>query len=255
MFRKSNTQYYIELALKSQPKHVVFFHISIYHTGYMNFLLVNKPEGWTSFDAVAYIRKHADTAALRTDSKQKRVKVGHAGTLDPFATGLLIIGVGREATKQLDRCKEMPKTYRAVIMLGKTSTTQDKTGVITENTVADAQIPDKDRITEVLHSMTGMQMQTPPMFSAKKINGQRLYTLARKGIEIERKPNQIEIMNIHLLEYNWPLLTVEVECSAGTYIRTLAQDIGQKLGTGAYCQELTRTRIGPYSLSNAINLT
>ena len=221
----------------------------------MDFLLVNKPAGWTSFDAVAYVRKHADTASLRTDSKQKRVRVGHAGTLDPFATGLLIIGVGREATKQLDQCKAMPKTYQAVIMLGKTSTTQDKTGVITENTITDTQIPDKDKITEVLQSMTCIQMQTHPMFSAKKRNGQRLYTLARKGIEVERKPNQVEITGIHLLEYSWPLLTIEVECSAGTYIRTLAQDIGEKLGTGAYCQELTRTRIGPYSLSNAINLT
>ena len=214
----------------------------------MNFLLINKPEGWTSFDVVAYTRRqyrieHPD---------EKKIKVGHAGTLDPFATGLLILGVGREATKHLDDFKNMFKTYIATIKLGEISDTYDKTGQITitnhQETIT------KEQIITVLDTFKGKQLQIPPMFSAKKINGQRLYALARKGIEVERKPNEIEIYEIKLLEYAWPILKIEVQCSAGTYIRTLAHEIGQKLKTGAYCQELVRTQIGEYLLSNATTI-
>lgn len=212
-----------------------------------DFLLINKPEGWTSFDVVGFARKQ-----LRPKYPEiKKLKVGHAGTLDPFATGLLIIGVGREATKKLDEFKALPKTYVATIRLGATSDTYDKTGRIQQipNTIP----PTAKQIEEKIKSFTGKQKQIPPMFSAKKINGQRLYELARQGIEVERKANEIEIYQIKVLDYSWPLLQIEVQCSAGTYIRSLANDIGAKLGTGAYCEELVRTKIGQHSLADAVS--
>lgn len=216
----------------------------------MSFLLINKPVGWTSFDVVAYVRKQ-----YRTEHPdQKNIKVGHAGTLDPFATGLLIVGVGREATKRLDEFKNMAKTYIATVKLGATSDTYDSTGQITIHDTRNMIQPNVKEIEPVLNLFKGKQLQTPPMFSAKKINGQRLYKLARQGIEIERQPNEIEIYKIKLLDFTWPILTIEVQCSAGTYIRTLAHDIGVKLGTGAYCHELVRTQIGEYLLKNAINI-
>lgn len=214
---------------------------------------------------MAFVRNRVKKTAL--PEKQKRVKVGHAGTLDPFATGLLIVGVGREATKKLDEFKNMPKTYIATIKLGETSDTYDKTGNITpyEHTPTplnrgESKIPPNKEgeplvaVQEVLAGFIGKQLQIPPMFSAKQINGQRLYQLARKGITVERQANEIEIYKIKLLNYAWPVLKIEVQCSAGTYIRTLAHDIGAKLGVGAYCQELMRTKIGDYTLKHATNI-
>jgi tRNA pseudouridine55 synthase len=255
----------------------------------MNFLLINKPEGWTSFDVVAFVRKQANChpefisrsmGTLKQIQRGKRLRVGHAGTLDPFATGLLIIGVGREATKRLDEFKNMPKTYVATIKLGEISDTYDKTGKITgykprtmdckPPTISEvwasphisfARSGKKNKfsflsfdleIKKIVKSFVGKQTQVPPMFSAKKINGRRLYELARKGIEVERKANAIEIYKIKILDYSWPFLKIEVQCSAGTYIRSLAHDIGKKAGTGAYCMELIRTKIGKYSLIGAV---
>ncbi len=211
------------------------------------FLLINKPTGWTSFDAVAFIRKK-----VRQENPGQKVKVGHAGTLDPFATGLLIIGVGREATKKIDEFKKLPKTYIATIRLGATTNTFDSTGQIIENPTAIP--PTLEQITQAISTFIGPQDQIPPMFSAKKINGQRLYELARQGQEVERKPAKIVIYDIKILEYIWPYLNIEVHCGAGTYIRTLAHDLGQRLGVGAYCAELTRTAIGEYLLKNAQNV-
>lgn len=219
-----------------------------------NFILVNKPVGWTSFDVVGFVRKLA-----RTATGQKNIKVGHAGTLDPFATGLLIVGVGREATKRLDEYKNLPKTYLATIYLGATSTTDDPEGEITqtfefkENEMGRVGPPlALSAIKSVLKKFVGSQQQVPPMFSAKKINGTRLYKLARQGKEVERVPNQIEIYDIKLLDYSWPSLKIEVTVSSGTYIRTLAKDIGTALGVGGYCQALTRIAVGPYLLQNAL---
>ena len=202
------------------------------------FLLVDKPVDWTSHDVVGYLRKITGIK-----------KIGHAGTLDPFATGLLIVGVGRSATKQLDTFKELPKTYEARVDLGAVSDTQDSTGTITEQ--SDHLIPPLSDIQETISSFVGTQAQIPPMHSAKKINGKKLYTLARKGIEIERKPHSITIHSIKINRYEFPQLHVTVECSTGTYIRTLAYDIGNKLLTGAYCGELRRTHIGPHNVTNA----
>ncbi|MBT4121100.1 MAG: tRNA pseudouridine(55) synthase TruB [Candidatus Magasanikbacteria bacterium] len=212
-----------------------------------NFILIDKPKEWTSHDAVAKIRGIA-----RKETGIKKIKVGHAGTLDPFATGLLIIGIGRDATKRLDEFKAMRKTYVATLKLGATSDTQDSDGVITTQD-SDSTKPDNKLVWDVLKSFTGKQLQTPPMYSAKKVGGKKLYDLARKGIEIERQPSEIEIYNIKLLDYSYPDLKIEVDCSTGTYIRTLAHDIGDKLDTGAYCDELRRTRIGEYDVKNAVS--
>lgn len=215
----------------------------------MSFLFINKPVGWTSHDVVAHIRRQLK----KQDPANKKIKVGHAGTLDPFATGLLIVGVGRDSTKQLDDFKKLPKTYIATIKLGEISDTQDKTGKISKHENI-SQIPNTEKILSILNIFKGKQLQTPPMFSAKKINGKKLYELARKGIEIKRQPDEIEIYQINILDYTWPILKIEVKCSAGTYIRSLANDIGEKLGTGAYCEELERTAIGEHYLNNSLNL-
>lgn len=234
-----------------------------------SFLLINKPKDWTSHDVVAVVRKNIreqeKQVALPSEvlhiQKRSKTKVGHAGTLDPFATGLLIVGVGREATKRLDEFKNMPKVYIATLKLGATSTTFDPEGEITlapnSNLPAGEagnQTPTTKDVKETLKNFVGKQLQIPPMFSAKKVGGQKLYDLARKGIEIERQPCEIEIYNIELLDYTYPTLKIEVGCSTGTYVRTIAHDIGQKLGCGAYCEELKRTSIGEYKLEDAQNI-
>ncbi len=200
------------------------------------FLLIDKPKEWTSHDVVAFLRK-------KTGVK----KIGHAGTLDPFATGLLIVGVGREATKRLDEFKSLDKTYIAEIQLGAVSDTYDSEGEITKKEYPPI---DEEEIKEVLASFVGKQLQIPPMYSAKKVKGKKLYELARKGIEIEREPSEIQIHEIQLLSYKYPILKIQIKCSTGTYIRSLAHDIGQKLGCGAYCNELERTKIGDFSVKN-----
>ena len=202
------------------------------------FILIDKPPDWTSHDIVAVLRRITGIK-----------KIGHAGTLDPFATGLLIVGIGRPATKRIDEFKHMPKQYTTTIHLGATSNTQDKTGDITQT--PNPLTPPIETIQTTINTFLGKQQQIPPMFSAKKVKGKKLYELARKGIEIERQPNDIEIFSIDLLNYTWPKLQIHVACSTGTYIRTLAHDIGQSLGTGAYCEELRRTAIGDYTVENA----
>ncbi len=211
-----------------------------------NFLLIDKPKDWTSHDVVAKIRGMA-----RKETGIKKIKVGHAGTLDPFATGLLIVGIGRDATKRLDEFKALPKTYVATLKLGATSDTQDSDGIIIQTPDTDNQTPSIEEVNQILKSFIGKQKQIPPMYSAKKVGGKKLYDLARQGIEIERQPSEIEIYNIKLLDYKYPDLKIEVDCSTGTYIRTLAHDIGEKLGCGAYCDELRRTRIGEYEVEDA----
>jgi tRNA pseudouridine55 synthase len=204
-----------------------------------DFLLINKPVGWTSHDVVGFLRKQYP----------RGTKLGHAGTLDPFATGLLIVGVGRDATKRLDEFKNLTKTYEADIFFGATSDTQDKDGTITPTGIETKYT--EEEIKNILKTFVGPQLQIPPMYSAKKINGKKLYELARQGKEVERQPNEITIYKIELIKYNYPLLKIRVDCSTGTYIRTLAHDIGQKLGCGAYCTELVRTKIGPHELKDA----
>jgi tRNA pseudouridine55 synthase len=203
------------------------------------FILINKPKDWTSFDVVGYLRKIT-----------KIKKIGHTGTLDPFATGLLIVAVGREATKKIDEFKNLPKTYVAKIKLGATTDTYDKTGKILKTIKPDKK-PTKKQIEKILQTFLGAQKQIPPMYSAKKVKGKKLYELARQGVEIERKPSNITIYNIKIKKYRYPNLVIETSVSTGTYIRTLAYDIGEKLKTGAYCDELKRTSITNFSLKKA----
>lgn len=224
------------------------------------FLLINKPSGPTSHDVVDEVRRISGES-----------KVGHAGTLDPFASGLLLVAVGRESTREISKFVGMDKEYVAKIKLGAVSDTYDKTGNIrtqehpwaslragknikTKELVTQAFRP--DRIRETLKQFIGEQEQLPPMFSAKKVRGQKLYKLARQGIEIERKPHKITIHDIKLLKWSNVngQMSIVVHCSSGTYIRTLAHDIGQALGCGAYLEELVRTKIGPYKLEDAVEL-
>ncbi|MCX6779598.1 MAG: tRNA pseudouridine(55) synthase TruB [Candidatus Magasanikbacteria bacterium] len=210
-------------------------------------VLIDKPATWTSFDAVNFIR-----SSLYHTNGIKNVKVGHTGTLDPFATGLLLVAIGRENTKKIDQFAHLDKTYVATLELGATSDTFDSTGTIIKN--PEAKPIDLSEIEKALKSFIGPQDQLPPMFSAKKVNGQRLYKLARKGREVEREPSHITIFDIKLLDYSYPQLSIEVHSSAGTYIRTLADDIGRTLGVGAYCCALRRTKIGEYSINKAIKI-
>ncbi|MEK7122628.1 MAG: tRNA pseudouridine(55) synthase TruB [Patescibacteria group bacterium] len=202
------------------------------------FLLINKPPGPTSHDIVNRVRRQTGER-----------RVGHAGTLDPFAEGLLIILVGRDATKRQAEFLGMDKTYEAVFRLGATSTTEDPTGIITERPNVDP-FPE-DLIKKTSATFVGTHDQIPSAFSAKKIQGKKAYELARKGIQPDLKPKQITIHAIEILNYQWPFLTIRTHVSSGTYIRALARDFGEKLGCGAYVETLKRTAIGPYLLNDA----
>lgn len=205
------------------------------------FLLINKLSGPTSHDIIDQLRKITGIK-----------KIGHAGTLDPFASGLLIVGVGRESTRQLDKFLKLDKEYMAQLQLGTVSDTYDRTGKISIN-VNKSDLKQND-IEKVLEKFRGEIEQIPPMFSAKKIQGKKLYELARKGQEIERSSVKVNISKLEIKKYHWPQLIFECRVTSGTYIRSLAHEIGEKLGVGAYLQELQRTAIGPYQLSQSIDL-
>jgi tRNA pseudouridine55 synthase len=204
-------------------------------------LLVDKPAGITSHDVVAICRR-----ALGTKS------VGHTGTLDPFATGLLVVLVGK-ATRLARFLDGHEKEYEAVVRLGQGSDTDDATGTLTEPSTLDPRPSTKD-VAAALASFTGTQQQLPPAFSAKKIDGQRAYARARKGEEVVLKPVEVTIHSAELLKYEWPDATIRCTVSTGTYIRSLARDLGKKLGTEAHCAELRRTRIGGFRVEGAIGL-
>jgi len=221
------------------------------------FILINKALDWTSNDVTVYIRTKVAKTIKRQNPHIKHVRVGHAGTLDPFATGLLIVAIGRQATRQIEQYKNLPKIYETTIQLGATSDSYDITGKITQS--PNYQIIEsltQQHIEIILKHFIGKQRQIPPMHSAKKVDGKRLYNLARKGIEIERKPCDIDIHTIDILDWDKITyqLTIRVSCSTGTYIRSLAHDIGKELGVGGYCKTLHRTAIGDYQVSDAINI-
>ncbi|MBU4331861.1 tRNA pseudouridine(55) synthase TruB [Patescibacteria group bacterium] len=216
------------------------------------FLLINKPPGPTSHDIIDELREITNIR-----------KIGHAGTLDPFASGLLIVAVGREATRQISEFVKLDKKYVARLRLGYVSDTYDRTGVIKDivnrvnkmvNKVNNLKHPKLSEIKSALQGFLGEQLQVPPMFSAKKVKGKKLYELARAGKEVEREPVKINIYELSLIKYDYPYLTIDAHCSSGTYIRTIAHDIGQRLGIGAYLKELKRTQIGEYELRNAVEL-
>ncbi len=200
------------------------------------FLLIDKPSGPTSHDIVDQVRR-----ALKTR------RVGHSGTLDPFASGLLILAVGK-ATKEISKFVGLDKTYEATIRLGATSDTMDRTGQVS---VVRCQMSDVTEVKKVLKNFTGEIEQVPPMYSAKKVGGWKLYELARKGQTVERKPVKVTIHELELLSYEWPLVKIRTRVSSGTYIRALAHDIGAALGCGAYLEGLRRMRIGTYKVEDA----
>lgn len=210
-------------------------------------ILIDKPSGISSFGVVAKVR-----AKLRDEFGHK-VKVGHTGTLDPFATGLLILLSGKMTKKSNDLLKK-DKIYEATLKLGFTSTTGDPEGEITEynkTNTPNKPTPTKADIELALKQFLGQITQTPPKFSAIKINGQRAYKLARKGQDFEIPTRTVEIYSIDILDYHYPVLTIRTHVSSGTYIRTLAEDIGKFLGTGAYLTALRRIKIGPYDIKDA----
>ena len=225
-------------------------------------ILIDKPANITSFGVVAKVR-----TKLR-DTYGRKIKVGHTGTLDPFATGLLILLSGK-MTKKSGEFLKLDKEYIATLKLGFTSTTGDPEGEITEMSFSEAEHVVKmtpreyylrsekgiSVISTILESFIGTITQTPPKFSAIKINGQRAYKLARKNQDFEIPSRQVEIYSIDILDYKYPELTIKVHCSSGTYIRTLAEDIGKALNTGAYLTALRRTRIGKYTIEDAIPLS
>lgn len=204
-------------------------------------ILIDKPAGISSFGVVAKVR-----ARLRDEFGHK-VKVGHTGTLDPFATGLLILLSGK-MTKKSDEFLKKDKVYEATLKLGYTSTTGDPEGDLKK--VSDI-IPDINQIKNTIKNFAGRIEQTPPKFSAIKINGERAYKLARAGKDFETPTREVTIYNIEILNYNYPELKIRVHCSSGTYIRTLSEDIGKKLDTGAYLTALRRLKIADYSVDDA----
>lgn len=178
-------------------------------------------------------------------------KVGHAGTLDPFATGVLLICTGK-ATKKVSQLMELSKEYLGQIKLGAQTDTDDITGkIIKSNPVPKINY---DELNSTCQQFVGEIPQIPPMFSAKKIRGRRLYKIARKGNVIERSPNHVTIYSLEIIDLQLPFMTIEVTCSRGTYIRALARDIGQKIGCGGYLHSLTRTRIGDYKLEDSLTI-
>ncbi len=209
-------------------------------------LLFDKPYQWTSFDLVRKVRN-----MIRTKYNYPKIKVGHAGTLDPLATGLLIVCTGK-STKQINSFQDQEKEYIAGILFGKTTPSFDL------ETDFDKEYPidhiNKEAINEALTEFVGELDQIPPVFSAKFIDGKRAYEYARKGEEVEMKPSRITIHEIELLSVDFPEITIRVRCSKGTYIRSLVRDIGVQLNSGACMIALKRTAIGAYKLNNALTI-
>lgn len=207
-------------------------------------LLIDKPSGMTSFGVVARVRRKL------SQQLGKKAKVGHTGTLDPFATGLMIIVTGKEC-RNAGMYSKLDKVYEATIRLGQTSTTGDPEGELTD--VSDRQ-PTLDEVNGALSTFVGEIQQTPPIYSAIKINGQRAYKLARAGETVEMPVRTVTIFSLNLIDYTYPAVKIRVHVSSGTYIRTLAEDVGKVLGTGGYCSELRRTKIADFSIDDSVQL-
>lgn len=209
---------------------------------YHGIINIYKEKGFTSHDVVA---------KLRGILKQK--KIGHTGTLDPDAVGVLPVCLGM-GTKLCDMLTEKDKTYEAVMILGYVTDTQDMSGKILSEAKVDRQDISDEKILEVIKSFEGDYLQTPPMYSAIKVNGKKLYELARAGIEIEVKPRPVVINGISNIKIDFPRISMTVDCSKGTYIRTLCHDIGKELGVGGAMETLKRTKVGHFDIENALTL-
>lgn len=200
-------------------------------------LLLDKPKGMTSFNLVRILRKQLGVQ-----------KIGHAGTLDPFATGVMVMMIGRNYTRLSDQLLSSEKEYLAEVYLGKATDTYDSDGAIISES---SNVP---TLEEVLHNLSFFQgkiQQAPPMYSAKKIQGKKLYELARKGIEIERAPVEVQL-ETHFIKYEYPFIHLRIVCSKGTYIRSIAHELGLKLGCGAHLTNLRRTRSGIFHIDDCI---
>jgi len=226
-------------------------------------LLIDKPAGMTSFGVVARVRRKLTEKAQREWDMQygdlteegrkhvpvrpKRVKVGHAGTLDPFATGLLIVLTGK-ATKKAQEFLKLDKEYEATVVLGKRSSTGDPEGEITE--IDGVLESTREAVEECVRGMVGEMMQQVPEYSAVKINGQRAYKLARAGKRVEMPIRKVRVYSAEVLDYAWPEVRIRVMVSSGTYIRALGEEMGKRLGTGAYVSELRRTQVGKWRVDD-----
>jgi tRNA pseudouridine55 synthase len=210
-------------------------------------LLVDKPQDWTSFDVVNKVRRIIQHSELNVTGK-KRFPVGHTGTLDPMATGLLVLLLGKY-TKRAPELTKLDKTYEVTMYLGQTSTTGDEEGEKTS--VSDRQ-PTAEEITVALQQFVGDSMQTPPIYSAIKIHGQRAYKLAREGKAVALEARPVHISSIAVAGYDYPEVTFTTHVSSGTYIRSLVEDAGKVLGTGAYMSGLRRTMVGQFNVQDAI---
>jgi len=208
-------------------------------------LLIDKPAEWTSFDVVNYVRR---IVANVEGKKPKNCKVGHTGTLDPFATGLLVLLVGKEYTRRAGELAKLDKTYEITMRLGAVSTTGDPEGEITPVVGPE---PSRADIEAALPQFTGQIMQVPPAYSAIKIDGVRAYKLAREGKEVAIEPRPVTIHSVELVDYVYPEAKLIAHVSSGTYIRTLVEDLGEVLSTGAYTTALRRTTVGAYKIEDA----
>lgn len=204
-----------------------------------------KPKGPTSFTMIAQLRK---ITGIKT--------IGHTGTLDPLASGVLVVAIGREFTKKLDIIVQQEKEYVTMIKLGVTSTTDDEEGEKTVSELSNGEnFPiSQAQVQAVLPEFVGTIQQTPPIYSAIKIQGKPAHRRVRKGQTVTLQPRPVEIKSLELVSYTWPFLELKIVCGKGVYIRSLARDIGEILGTGAYMAELVRTRVGQFSLDEAIRL-
>ena len=220
-----------------------FKDIDLKEEGYI--AVIDKPLEWTSSDVVRKIKFRLNKMGYR------KIKVGHAGTLDPLATGILLVCIGK-ATKQVDALQAERKEYVAELMLGATTPSYDMEHPVDKTYPIDHIT--REKVEEALVALTGERLQAPPIYSAKKVEGLRAYELARAGEQVELRKELINIYSITLEEYDLPKIRIRVECSKGTYIRSLAQEIGEKLDSGAYLTMLRRTRNGQFSEADAESL-
>jgi tRNA pseudouridine55 synthase len=197
-------------------------------------IVIDKPRGPTSMSMVNLVRR-----------KCHKRKTGHAGTLDPLATGVLVLGVGT-MTKKLGQLMNTDKRYTTTIDLSATTVGHDAETERVEVEVNN--IPTQEEVSTAVSTFTGEIMQAPPIFSAVKVDGQRAYAVARKGIDIKLEPRKVTVHSIELLNYEWPLVTIDLACAKGFYVRSLARDLGKKLGIGGYCTEIRRTEVGKFTL-------
>lgn len=209
-------------------------------------MIFNKPLYWTSFDLVKKVKN-----LIRAGTGLKKLKVGHAGTLDPLASGLMIICTGRY-TKRINELQEHDKEYLATFHIGATTPSFDL------ETEVDARFDtsevSKEKVNSVLEELAGRQMQIPPVYSAKNIGGKRAYEYARKGVEVKMEPVPVVFYELEMTRFEMPEVEIRIKCSKGTYIRSFARDLGLRLESGAYLSSLVRTGSGPYALSDCMSL-